>query len=174
MADTSCAGANWRVVEPTGHTCDVYAYNERYDAIKDVPIATCATVVPGDNGLDFLLIGHEMLYFGTDMKRSLLNQNQIRHHIHQDGGVIQDDFTRGATLGSGPVRLTCHSIWMDRPFLLTPGLPATWKWRHCPELLSRPRSHGIPNRTHCVYRVCRTRTCPCYQGHARRTQSYKA
>ena len=99
MADTSCAGANWRVVEPTGHTCDVYAYNERYDAIKDVPIATCATVVPGDNGLDFLLIGHEMLYFGTDMKRSLLNQNQIRHHIHQDGGVIQDDFTRGGDFG---------------------------------------------------------------------------
>ena len=99
MADTSCAGANWRVVEPTGHTCDVYAYNERYDAIKDVPIATCATVVPGDNGLDFLLIGHEMLYFGTDMKRSLLNQNQIRHHIHQDGGVVQDDFTRGGDFG---------------------------------------------------------------------------
>ena len=99
MADTSCAGANWRVVEPTGHTCDVYAYNERYDAIKDVPIATCATVVPSDNGLDFLLIGHEMLYFGTDMKRSLLNQNQIRHHIHQDGGVVQDDFTRGGDFG---------------------------------------------------------------------------
>ena len=27
VADTSCAGANWRMLEYTGHTCDVYAYS---------------------------------------------------------------------------------------------------------------------------------------------------
>jgi hypothetical protein len=37
-----------------------------------------------------LLIGNEMLYFGPEMERSLLNQNQIRHY----GGRVQDDYTR--------------------------------------------------------------------------------
>ena len=76
MADTSCAGANWRMLEYAGHSCDVYAYSDRYDAIKGIPIATCATVVSGENGLDFLLISHEMLFSGEDMECTLLNQRR--------------------------------------------------------------------------------------------------
>jgi hypothetical protein len=41
-----------------------------------------------------------MLYFGEEMERSLLNQNQIRHHIRRNEGYISDDFTReDETLG---------------------------------------------------------------------------
>jgi hypothetical protein len=94
MADTSCAGSNWRVIEETGFTCDVYPFKEGYEAVKDVPIATCATLVEGERGGDFILIGHEMLYFGQEMKRSLLNQNQIREHIRHNQGRVQDDYTR--------------------------------------------------------------------------------
>ena len=48
----------------------------------------------GEDGSDFLLIGHEMLYFGRDMDRSLINQNQVRHHIRHRSGSVQDDYTQ--------------------------------------------------------------------------------
>lgn len=94
MADTSCAGSNWRMLEDTGMACDVYPFKEGYDAVKGVPIATCATLVEGEDGRDFIIIGHEMLYFGKEMHRSLLNQNQIRAHIRHHRGRVQDDYTR--------------------------------------------------------------------------------
>ena len=94
MAETSCTGSNWVPVEFTGYTCDVYPYKGGYEAAKNIPVATCATVVEGEDGSDFLLIGHEMLYFGRDIDRSLINQNQVRHHIHHRSGTVQDDYTR--------------------------------------------------------------------------------
>ena len=93
MADTSCAGSNCSVLEWTGHSCDVYPFNEQYEATKDVPIATCATLIQGEGGNDFILVGHEMLFFGSAMSRLLLNQNQIRDHIWFHKGRVQDDFT---------------------------------------------------------------------------------
>ena len=99
MADTSCASANWHMLEYTGHTCNVYTYSDQYDAIKGIPVATCATVVSGDNGLDFLLISCEKLFFGKDMEHSLLNQNQIRAHIRHHGGTVQDGFTKDRDFG---------------------------------------------------------------------------
>ena len=93
MADTSCAGSNWSVLEWTGHSCDVYPFNKEYEATKDVPIATCATLIQGEGGNDFILVGHEMLFFGSAMSRSLLNQNHICDHIWFHKGRVQDDFT---------------------------------------------------------------------------------
>ena len=105
MADTSCAGSNWSVLEWTGHSCNVYPFNEQYEATKDVPIATCATLIQGEGGNDFILVGHEMLFFGSAMSRSLLNQNQIRDYIWYHKGRVQDNFTRddeefGITVGN--------------------------------------------------------------------------
>ena len=105
MADTSCAGSNLSVLESTGHSCDVYPFNEQYEATKYVPIATCATLIQGEDGNDFVLVGHEMIFFGSAMSRSLLNQNQIRDHIRFHKGRVQDDFTRdgeefGITVGN--------------------------------------------------------------------------
>ena len=99
MADTSCASANWHMLEYTGHTCNVYTYSDQYDAIKGIPVATCATVVSGENGLDFLLISREKLFFGKDMEHSLLNQKQIRAHIRHHGGTVQDGFTKDRDFG---------------------------------------------------------------------------
>ena len=105
MADTSCAGSNWSVLEWTRHSCDVYPFNEEYEATNDVPIATCAMLIQGEGGNDFILVGHEMLFFGLAMSRSLLNQNQIRDHIRFHKGRVQDVFTRddedfGITVGN--------------------------------------------------------------------------
>jgi hypothetical protein len=78
----------------TGFTCDVYPFKDGYEAEKHVPVATCATFITTGQGTEFILVGHEMLYFGREMERSLLNQIQIRHHITHHGGYIQDNFTR--------------------------------------------------------------------------------
>ncbi len=94
MADTCCVGSNWLMIEDTGNMCDVYPFKEGYEAVKDVPVATCATLVEGENGADFILIGHDMLYCGQEMKRSLLNHNQIRDHIRHQQRRVQDNYTR--------------------------------------------------------------------------------
>ncbi len=94
MADTCCAGKNWRMIVDTGFTCDVFPFKDGYEAEKNVPVGTCATLITIGQGSEFILIRHEMLYFGKEMERSLLNQNQIRHHIRHNKGFIQDDFTR--------------------------------------------------------------------------------
>ena len=40
-----------------------------------------------------------MLFFGKDMDRSVLNQNQIGAHIRHCGGTVQDDFTKDGDFG---------------------------------------------------------------------------
>jgi hypothetical protein len=47
-ANTSCVSANWKAIELTGLTCDVSPFTQDYDAVKDVPVATCATAVTDD------------------------------------------------------------------------------------------------------------------------------
>ena len=53
MADTSCAGSNWLMLGDTGYTCDVFPFKEGYEAVQDVPIATCATLIKGEDS-DFI------------------------------------------------------------------------------------------------------------------------
>ena len=89
-ADTCCAGANWTLLTDSGFTCDVYAYNDNSAATKNIPIGTCATVITTDDGYDVLLIAHEMLYFGNQLSRSLINPNQLRFN----DVTVQDDYTR--------------------------------------------------------------------------------
>ena len=89
-ADTCCAGANFIMLTPTGAVCDVSPYDSSYEPRKNLPIATCATVYTMPNGIDILLVGHEMIYFGNLLPNSLINPNQIRH----SGGSVQDDYTR--------------------------------------------------------------------------------
>ena len=94
MADTCCGGKNWKLIEDTGFTCDVYPFKDGLEVEQNVPVATCATLVTTEEGNEFILICHEMLYFGNEMEWTLLNQNQIRHFIGTKGGFVQDNFTR--------------------------------------------------------------------------------
>jgi hypothetical protein len=79
MADTSCAGTNWTPIYFTGETVDVAPFApDHYEPLKQVPVATCATITTTQSGREWLVIGNEMLYFGEKMDRSLINPNQIR------------------------------------------------------------------------------------------------
>ena len=50
-----------------------------YDPVQEIPVARCCTVWTSDQtGVDYLLVGDQMLWFGTRLPNSLLNPNQIR------------------------------------------------------------------------------------------------
>ena len=78
-ADTICAGANCRPIEYTGQQCDVSGFHEELAGLTNVPVATVATGYQSPGGEVFILIMHEVLYFGDTMNHSLINPNQIRH-----------------------------------------------------------------------------------------------
>ena len=68
-ADTSCAVANWVLLEYTGEICEVSPFLTTYDPIQEIPVARCCTVWTSDQtGIDYLLIGDQMLWFGTSLR----------------------------------------------------------------------------------------------------------
>jgi hypothetical protein len=77
-ADTCVVGSNFRAWEFTGITCDVSPFTEEYEAMKDVPIVTAATAWTNDDTDEaFILIFHQVLWYGKKMANGLLNTNQI-------------------------------------------------------------------------------------------------
>ena len=102
MVDTCCAGRNWTLVETTGMECAVNDFTGNQVHGRHIPVATCATVIrEAKTGVELVLIGHQMLWFGEHLDKSLLNQNQIRFAGH----TVKDDPTRVKEDGFG--------IWAD-------------------------------------------------------------
>lgn len=87
--NTCCVGANFSRLAHNSATCDIDPYDDIYELRKNLFIATCATVITASDGINFLLIGHAMIYFGNTLPYSLINPNQIRHF----GAYVQDDYT---------------------------------------------------------------------------------
>lgn len=88
LAETSCAGANWIPLFFTGETVDVSDYHGALQH-RAIPIATCATKLASHSGATWILIMPQMLYFGQQMARSLINPNQVR----MSGTLVRDDPT---------------------------------------------------------------------------------
>ena len=89
-ADTGVAGPNFRVIEATGESADVVPYNDGYEARTDIPIVTTATAWTNpESGETLVLDFNQLLWFGNDMKNSLINPNQLRHF----GRSVCDDPT---------------------------------------------------------------------------------
>lgn len=86
-ADTCCAGINFVILQYTNRTADVYPYDSSYEPITNVPIVTAATAYDDpDSNETVLLVLHECLYYGTSLKHTLWNPNQLRHN-----GVLVND-----------------------------------------------------------------------------------
>jgi hypothetical protein len=69
-ADTCYAGANWSLVELTGEVCDVNPFLDSYhQPIQEIPVARCCTVWTNqDESVKYLLVGDQMLWFGTQLR----------------------------------------------------------------------------------------------------------
>ena len=87
-ADMCCAGANWSLMELTGEVCDVNPFLNSYSPIQEIPVARCCTVwTDQTDSMEYLLVGDQMLWFGTLLPNSLINPNQIRAY----GLPVNDD-----------------------------------------------------------------------------------
>ena len=63
-------------------------YTDAYEDIKSVPISTAGTVwTSTETGETYILVFHEVLWMGYQMKHFLLNPNQLRHF----GVTVQDN-----------------------------------------------------------------------------------
>ena len=58
-------------------------------------MARCCTVWTDDEGKEYLLVGDEVLWFGTALENSLINPN----HIHDFGLSINDNSFNANELG---------------------------------------------------------------------------
>ena len=77
-ADTFCLGKKTIPIAYTNQTAKVYPYNNASEPLENFPIVSGATAYDHPNGNTYILVFHESLYFGTQMKQSLINPNQIR------------------------------------------------------------------------------------------------
>jgi len=77
-ADTSCLGANFRILNYTNLTCTVTPFLDDLDAAHQIPIGQGATAWDSPDGLTYILVIGQGLCFGERMKYSLINPNQCR------------------------------------------------------------------------------------------------
>jgi hypothetical protein len=78
-ADTHALGSNCTVIHWTGRSCNVSAFSEHYQPMKDVEIVTGATAYDDPiTGESTILIFNEALWLGELMTNSLINPNQCR------------------------------------------------------------------------------------------------
>ena len=86
-ADTSCAGSNMAVLELTGEKVNVFPFSDNLPSVQEVPIATVLTIWESpQTGEPWMLVIHEALYFGDQLKDSLLCPNQLR----AAGNLVRD------------------------------------------------------------------------------------
>jgi hypothetical protein len=88
--DTCIVGPNFVLLEDYNRTVNVSAYSPEMEPLRDIPVATAATVwTDPQTGQPHLLIFHECLYFGPRLKFSLICPNQLCAN-----GVLVNDVPR--------------------------------------------------------------------------------
>ena len=127
-ADTICCGVNWRMLEPTGQCCDVRGFHESFDAVKDIPVASAATAITDENGVTYILVVNEALYFGSTLDHSLINPNQIRHF----GIPVSDDpYDPNRELGIDHEELFIPFLTKGSTIYFESRVPTTHELEHC-------------------------------------------
>ena len=86
-ADTTVLGLNFMVLAYTGKESEVLPYADKYDAIRNVPVVTGATVwTNSQDSAPILLDFNEALWMGDQLHHTLINPNQLRSY----GVDVQD------------------------------------------------------------------------------------
>ena len=77
-ADTSCVGADCRVLSITDQVCQVVPYHQDYQPFNEVPVVQAATAYDHpETGITYILIINQALLV-PDLETTLLNPNQMR------------------------------------------------------------------------------------------------
>jgi hypothetical protein len=86
-ADTTCVGANCRVIAYSDKVCSVSPYHPKYKSLENVPIVQAGTAYDDQNtGKTYILVMNQSLYMGDTLPTTLLNLNQARSN-----NIIVDD-----------------------------------------------------------------------------------
>ena len=81
-------GKNFILLSYTGRECDVATYTETYDAIKNIPIVSAATVWTSLESTEtYILVFNEELWIQGEMDHRLINPNHMCHN----GATVQDN-----------------------------------------------------------------------------------
>ena len=77
-ADTTVLGSNCVILSYTGKECEVSPCSSKYEAVRNIPVVTGATVwTNAMDGMAYLLIFHESLWMGDKLDHTLVNPNQL-------------------------------------------------------------------------------------------------
>ena len=68
---------NFIPISYTNITSDVYPYSNAYDPLENFPIVSGAKEYDHPNGNTYILIFHELLYYGKQMKHGHIKPNYI-------------------------------------------------------------------------------------------------
>jgi hypothetical protein len=75
-------------MELTGEICEANPFLASYQPVQEIPVARCSTVwTDQTDSTEYLLVGDQMLWFGTLLPNSLINPNQMRAY----GLKVYDD-----------------------------------------------------------------------------------
>ena len=86
MQTQLCSVRTFLLLSYTGRECDVAPYTETYDAIKNIPIVSAATVWTSLESTEtYILVFNEGLWMQGEMDHSLINPNQMWHN----GATVQ-------------------------------------------------------------------------------------
>jgi hypothetical protein len=78
-ADTFVAGSNTRLISTTRKVVNIHGFTKGVE-LKNVPIASIATVFVDSNGNRILLVVHQALYLGAKHAVCLVNPNQLQNN----------------------------------------------------------------------------------------------
>jgi hypothetical protein len=123
------AGANFLAWEFTGTTCEVSPFTNEYESMKDVPVVSAATAWTNeDSGETFILLFHQVLWYGSKLPHSLLNPNQIRHFGH----AVCDDVTDKARFfGIETEDVSIPFTMKGTNIFFKTRVPTTWEMDNC-------------------------------------------
>ncbi len=77
-ADTCVAGPNFQLDVYTGDFCDVTPYSTDYQPLTNIPVVNASTAFThGSTGETIILRFNQVLWYGSRLKMSLINPNQI-------------------------------------------------------------------------------------------------
>jgi hypothetical protein len=117
----------------TGEICDVNPFLDSYQPVQEIPVARCCTVWTNQqDSMEYLLVGDQMLWFGTLLPHSLINPNQLRAY----GLDVNDDpFDSNRAFGIDSDRAFIPFNTTGTVVHFESRVPTEWDKTHLPVIL---------------------------------------
>ena len=125
-------GLTWyKILKPP--ICEVTPNLNSYKPILEIPIAQCCTIwTDQTDSTEYLLVGDEMLWFGTLLPHSLINPNQLRAYsltVNDEPFDHMRDFGIDLDQTFIPFNKTGTVVHFETCF------PTEWEKTHLPTIL---------------------------------------